>query len=446
MTRRPATLPARAMAAQVVADVLHGGRSLTPVLEQALTALPPSSRGDTSLIQEMAYGTLRWAIALQAQLQAFLKKPLKAKDQDIHALLLVGLYQLTHMQVAPHAAVTETVSAAGALGKEWAKHLVNAVLRNFLRLPAPERAGLLDAPHLVHSHPPWLLQQLRGAWPDHWMAICDANNTRPPLTLRVNRQKTTRDDYRALLAESGIAATPTPHTDDGLTLTQSVPVTTLPGFQAGHVSVQDGAAQLAAVLLDAPAGAQVLDACAAPGGKACHVLERTPSVGLVAVDLDPRRLQRVAQNLARLGQSATLITGDATTPAAWWQGPAFDRILLDAPCSATGVIRRHPDIKHHRTEQDLVELPHTQARLLEALWPWLAPGGKLLYVTCSILPLENEYPIRDFLARHGDAAPVPLPLTWAHATGHGYQILPGEEGMDGFYYACVRKLPGGGES
>jgi 16S rRNA (cytosine967-C5)-methyltransferase len=287
-----------------------------------------------------------------------------------------------------------------------------------------------------------LLQDVRADWPDDWPAICAANNARPPMTLRVNRQKTTRADYLATLAGSGMPATPVAHTQDGLTLDQPVPVSALPGFHAGLVSVQDGAAQLAAILLDAQPGEQILDACAAPGGKACHILECTPAVRLVAVDHDAIRMQRVSQNLTRLGQSATLITGDAATPEAWWQGPAFDRILLDAPCSATGVIRRHPDIKHHRTQQDLVELQRTQARLLDALWPWLTPGGKLLYVTCSILTMENEHQMRDFLARHGDAVGEPLALSWAHATGHGVQILPGEQGMDGFYYASVRKVSG----
>ena len=446
MTRRPAVLPARAIAAQVVSEVLHAGRSLTAALDHALSAPGQTPLRHAALIQEMVYGTLRWAIALQAQLEAFLKKPLKQKDQDIHALLLVGLYQLTHMQVAPHAAVTETVSAASALGKDWAKDLVNAVLRNFLRMPPAERAELLRAPHLAHSHPPWLLQHLRAAWPDDWPAICAANNARPPMTLRVNRQKTARADYLATLTRSDMPATPVAHTDEGLTLIQPVPVTALPGFLTGQVSVQDGGAQLAAILLDAQPGEKILDACAAPGGKSCHILERTPSVELVVVDYDAHRMQRVTQNLTRLGLHATLITGDATTPADWWQGPAFDHILLDAPCSATGVIRRHPDIKHHRTEQDLVELQRTQARILDALWPWLAPGGKLLYVTCSILPMENEHQIRDFLARHADAAAVPLALSWAHATGHGYQILPGEEDMDGFYFACVRKVSNAGAS
>ena len=446
MTRHPAVLPARAIAAQVVSEVLHAGRSLTAALDHALTTPGQPPPRHAALIQEMVYGTLRWAIALQAQLEAFLKKPLKQKDQDIHALLLVGLYQLTHMQVAPHAAVTETVSAASALGKEWAKDLVNAVLRNFLRMPAAQRDALLRAPHLTYSLPPWLLEQVRAAWPDHWPAICAASNARPPMTLRVNRQKSTRADYLAVLGQNDMPATTVAHTDAGLTLAQAVPVAALPGFLTGHVSVQDGAAQLAAILLDAQPSETILDACAAPGGKSCHILERMPSVKLVAVDHDAFRMERVTQNLTRLGLNATCITGDAATPADWWQGPAFDRILLDAPCSATGVIRRHPDIKHHRTEQDLVELQRTQARILDALWPWLVSGGKLLYVTCSILPMENEQQISDFLARHDDAAAVPLALSWAHATGHGVQILPGDEGMDGFYYACVRKVSSAGAS
>ena len=431
-------LPARALAAQIIDTVLREGRSLTAALEPLGTSAH-ASRGDAALIQEMVYGTLRWALQLEAQLRAFLKKPLKKKDGDLHALLLVGLYQLSYMHVAPHAAVTETVAAAAALDKSWAKDLVNAVLRSFLRMPVEARARLTQAPELLYSHPAWLVAQLRAAWPDQWQAICAANNARPPMTLRVNLQKIARNAYLAALQQRGMQAEPVINTECGLTLVQPVAVNALPGFHAGQVSVQDGAAQLAAVLLDAQPGHQVLDACAAPGGKTCHILERTPDVKLMALDQDASRLERVHQNLLRLGLNAQVVCGDAATPSPWWQGQQFDRILLDAPCSATGVIRRHPDIKHHRTEQDLAELVRTQARILDGLWPLLAPGGKLLYVTCSILPQENEHQMRALRARHPDVAVIPLDLPWARATDSGYQILPGEQGMDGFYYACLGK-------
>lgn len=422
----------------MVHAVLHEGRSLTVALEPLSTS-DHGRRGDAALIQEMVYGSLRWALQLEAQLHAFLKKPLKKKDGDIHALLLVGLYQLTYMHVATHAAVTETVAAAAALGKPWAKDLVNAVLRGFLRMSMEARACLTQTPELTYSHPAWLLAQLRMAWPGHWPAICTANNVRPPMGLRVNLQKITRAEYLAALQQQGMQADPVVYTDCGLSLAQPVAVDALPGFLAGQVSVQDGAAQLAAILLDAQPGQYVLDACAAPGGKTCHILERTPDIMLLALDHDPARLERIHQNMQRLGLKAQVICGDAATPDPWWQGPQFDRILLDAPCSASGVIRRHPDIKHHRTEQDLVELVRTQARILDSLWPLLVPGGKLLYVTCSILPQENEQQVRALCARHKDAILVPLDLPWAHATHGGYQILPGEQGMDGFYYACLGK-------
>ena len=431
-------LPARALAAQIIDTVLREGRSLTAALEPLGTSAH-ASRGDAALIQEMVYGTLRWALQLEAQLRAFLKKPLKKKDGDLHALLLLGLYQLSYMHVAPHAAVTETVAAAAALDKSWAKDLINAVLRSFLRMPVEARARLTQAPELLYSHPAWLVAQLRAAWPDQWQAICAANNARPPMTLRVNLQKIARTAYLAALQQRGMQAEPVINTECGLTLVQPVAVYALPGFHAGQVSVQDGAAQLAAVLLDAQPGHQVLDACAAPGGKTCHILERTPDVKLMALDQDASRLERVHQNLLRLGLNAQVVCGDAATPSPWWQGQQFDRILLDAPCSATGVIRRHPDIKHHRTEQDLAELVRTQARILDGLWPLLVPGGKLLYVTCSILPQENEHQMRALRARHPDVAVIPLDLPWARATDSGYQILPGEQGMDGFYYACLGK-------
>ncbi|MBI5612417.1 MAG: 16S rRNA (cytosine(967)-C(5))-methyltransferase RsmB, partial [Gammaproteobacteria bacterium] len=284
----------------------------------------------------------------------------------------------------------------------------------------------------------WLLARLQQAWPQHWQAILAANNERPPLTLRVNLSKLARADYLEKLTAAGLAARPHAGIDSALTLATPCAVTDLPGFAAGEVSVQDGAAQLAAVWLDARPGERVLDACAAPGGKACHVLERA-AVELVAVDRDGARLERLRQNLRRLHLAAEVIAADAAEPAGWWDGRSFQRILLDAPCSGSGVIRRHPDIKLHRRPGDLERLACGQARLLAGLWPLLAPGGKLLYVTCSILPEENDDPVARFLVEHADAVPVALAADLGHARPIGVQLLPGEHELDGFYYACLQK-------
>jgi 16S rRNA (cytosine967-C5)-methyltransferase len=431
---------ARALAAQTVQSVCDG-RSLDAALDQRFAALPPALAGERALIQEMTYGTLRWYFRLDPLLGEFLRKPLADRDGDLRALLLVGLYQLLHMQVAPHAAVHETVEAVAVLNKDWARGLVNAVLRRARR----EQADILarDARDPALAHPAWLAARLCQAWPQDWPAIAAANNARPPMTLRVNLARGACDNYAARLAQAGMAARAVPDIESALVLETPAPVEALPGFHAGEVSVQDAAAQLAAVLLDARPGERVLDACAAPGGKAAHILERTPDVRLVALDIDAGRLERVRENFARLGLRGAIVAGDAAEPGRWWDGRPFDRILLDAPCSATGVIRRHPDIRLHRTPADIERLGTAQTRLLDALWPLLAPGGKLLYVTCSILPEENGQRLAAFRARHGDACRValthPALVRGARADAGGWQILPGEDGMDGFYYACLEK-------
>ncbi|MGE5240926.1 MAG: 16S rRNA (cytosine(967)-C(5))-methyltransferase RsmB [Bacteroidota bacterium] len=431
---------ARAAAARTVAEVVARARYLDTALAQTLASLPVAQARDAALIQEMTYGVLRWFHELETVAALFLTKPLKEKDRDIQGLLLIGLYQLRHMRVAKHAAVTETVDAAAALKKPWAKSLLNACLRSYLREEARAQAAIAAAPAAAFSHPAWLIDALRGDWPEDWRAILAANNERPPLVLRVNRHRLTREQYLARLAGGGIPAAALPALPDAIRLETPVAVDALPGFAQGEVSVQDGAAQLAAVLLDAQAGERVLDACAAPGGKTGHLLERTPGLAeLVALDREPARVALIEENLARLGVTATVVTGDATDPRAWWDGRQFDRILADVPCSATGVIRRHPDIKVRRQPQDLPKLLETQTRILESLWPLLKPGGKLLYVTCSILTAENEKQMAAFLARHPEAAEDGLPLTAGVARVVGRQILPGESGMDGFYYACLHK-------
>jgi len=430
----------RAVAAQVIEQVLVKSRYLDTALTEAQARLPREQAREAALIQEMAYGTLRWFHQLDAIARQFLAKPLKPKDQDVHALLLLGLYQLRHMRTATHAAVTETVEAAEALKKPWAKNLLNACLRAYLREPEQADAAVAGDVSVKYSYPVWLVREIRQHYPENWEAILGASNERPPMALRVNLQKNTRAQYRARLSAAGLAAQPADIADSAVVLETPVPVTDLPGFAQGEVSVQDVAAQMAAILLEAKAGERVLDACAAPGGKTGHILERTPGLAeLVALDQNPERVALIAQNLARLGLSAQTLTADAGVPADWWDGRVFDRILLDAPCSATGVIRRHPDIKVRRKPDDLQKLVETQARLLDRLWPLLKPGGKLLYVTCSILPAENENQMQAFVAHHTDAAASLLPLSAGLPRAIGRQILPGEQGMDGFYYACIDK-------
>ncbi len=428
---------ARAAAARVIAAVIVRNRYLDAALDETCDGASADAR---ALIQELAYGTLRHYYELAGIAALFLARPLKPKDCDIHALLLAGLYQLRHMRIAPHAAVDETVEAARTLGKPWAAALLNACLRGYLRDPARAEAAYVADPVMRWNHPAWLIEAIRNAWPRHWEAIFVANNARPPLVLRVNTRRISREEYCTQLVRAGLAAHPHPAVASAVELLEMLPVASIPGFAEGLVSVQDAAAQLAAFRLDAPSGARVLDACAAPGGKAAHLLEQTPDIELVAVERDPRRLVRIEDNLRRLKLEgrARLVAGDAQAPSAWWDGRPYDRILLDVPCSATGVIRRHPDVKLRRRPQHLLRLVQTQDRLLAALWPLLRPGGKLLYVTCSILPEENEARIAAFLSRQDDAREVALPPP-GEPRAHGRQCLPGEAGMDGFYYACLEK-------
>lgn len=437
--RSAARISPRALAAQVVEQVVVNARYLDTALTETLAVLPRAQARDAALVQEMSYGTLRWFDQLAAVAALFLDKPLKPKDQDVYALLLVGLYQLQFMRVAKHAAVKETVEAAAALKKPWAKNLLNACLRTTLREEARVQAAIAASPEAAFSHPAWLLKEIKHHWPENWAAILVANNERPPLVLRVNRLHQSREQYLARLAQAGLATSAHPFSENAVVLESPVAVSELPGFAQGDVSVQDAAAQLAALLLDVQAGERVLDACAAPGGKTGHLLEQAALAELVALDREPARVKLIEENLARLGLTTKTITGDATNPASWWDGQAFDRILADVPCSATGVIRRHPDIKLRRRPEDLPRLVATQEQILDGLWPLLKPGGKLLYATCSVLPAENENQMTAFLRRHPEATEEVLPTNAGRARTIGRQILPGEAGMDGFYYARLRK-------
>lgn len=426
----------RAVAARVMSQVLGESRSLTTALPAHLERVAPTDRG---LVQELCYGTCRWCPQLQWLLDQLLVRPLAVTEITVRALLLIGLYQLWHSRIPDHAAVAETVSAARQLRKTWAVGLTNAILRAALKRRTELENLLANSPEAQSAHPQWLLEQLRQDWPDDWPAIVAANNSRPPCTLRINPRHIQPDRYQLRLAEVGRSAQPAPDVPTALILSEPLETAAIPEFDTGRVSVQDAAAQLAAPLLDLHPGQRVLDACAAPGGKTGHLLEHEPNLHLVALEQSVSRLEQMRANLSRLRLDAHLVAGDAARPIDWWDGVLFDRILLDAPCSATGVIRRHPDIKLLRRASDIAALMAQQSVILAALWPLLRPGGRLLYVTCSVLRQENEQVITAFLATHPDAREEPITANWGRCLAHGRQILPGESSMDGFYYACLVK-------
>jgi len=429
---------ARATAAIIVAEVIRTGRSLSAAAEPHLRKL--ADPRDRAFAQELAYGVLRFLPQLEPLTQALLEQSLRPRDTDVLALIAAGLYQMIHLQTPSYAAVSATVAAGQALGKPWARGLVNAVLRNYLRGSERLLARINTQEPARYAHPEWFLDALKRAWPAHWQAIVEANNRRPPMTLRVNARRMARDDYLQLLNQAGIAAEAAPQAPHGIVLSQPMEVKLLPGFDEGWVSVQDAAAQLAAPLLDLSPGQRVLDACAAPGGKTAHILEIAPAgVTLTAVEKDLDRLTLLRTTLERLRLEAEIISGDASRPEEWWDGRQFDRILLDAPCSGSGVIRRHPDIKFLRRPEDIPRLAEEQGRLLAALWPLLAPRGTLLYATCSVLIDENQRLITAFMDQESNARLVNIEAPWGLETGAGRQILPGESGMDGFFYARLVK-------
>ena len=428
----------RLAAAKALTAVLNGKASLNSSLPLQLDKVEVRDRG---LTQDLAFGTARWYPRLSALANKLLQKPFKAADADVEALLLVGLYQLLYTRIPAHAAIGETVGCADKLKKPWAKGLLNAVLRNAQRESEALLAELEHDPVVRTAHPRWLQKSLKAFWPEQWEAICAANNAHPPMILRVNRRHKTRDAYVQLLVESGIEAQPCVYSQDGIVPAEACDVRNLPGFAEGWISVQDEAAQLAADLLDLAPGQRVLDACCAPGGKTCHILEVEPKLaGVVAVDLEAKRLVRVRENLERLGLSAELIAADGRDTATWWDGKPFQRILLDAPCSATGVIRRHPDIKLTRQPDDIAALATLQGELLDAMWPTLEVGGILLYATCSTLPTENTHVIEAFLARTPGARELDIAGQFGIKQPHGRQLLAQEGGHDGFYYAKLIKI------
>ena len=427
----------RACAAQVIAEVVQHGYSLAEALPNAQQKI---NAADSALLAELCYGTLRYFYELDALSALLLQKPFKEKDADVHALLLTGFYQLRFMRVPEHAAVNLTVEACRSLKKDWAGNLLNGVMRNYLRNIDALNEKLSKNTSASSNHPQWLEKIIKQEWPEQAGDIFAANNGRGGMSLRVNVLQNSREEYRQQLIAAGIEGEVSDIAPQALLLQNAVNVNQLPGFSEGSCSVQDIAAQLCAPLLQLQKGQHVLDACCAPGGKTCHILEAEKQLAeLVAIDNELSRLVRVQENLARLDLDADIICADASQPDTWRDGKSFDRILLDAPCSGTGVIRRHPDIKHLRRESDIAALAVRQRELLEALWPLLAPGGILLYTTCSILPQENERVVGDFLAQHADAAVKKIDADWGIETACGRQLLPADNN-DGFYYSRLMKI------
>lgn len=442
----PKLIDVRIVAANALTAVMRDGKSLTPTLAHMSAQV---SERDQGLLQELCFGVARYAFAYELVAKKLMSKPIKPQETPIKALLFIGFYQLEHTRIPDHAAINSVVEATKKLKKSWATGLLNGVLRNFLRERESISAPLKSNPVFTYAHPQWLCDRVRKAWPEHWQAILAGNNQHPPLTLRINQKHISRSHYLKHLEADR------PETEyrlsefspEAITLEQACDVTQLPGFEQGWFAVQDEAAQLSAQLLQLAPGMRVLDACCAPGGKSCHILEQEPNLKeLVALDVDSLRMERVAQNLARLGHLATLKTADASDTNAWWDGQLFDRILLDAPCSATGVIRRHPDIKLLRRPDDIPRLAALQQQLLEALWPTLAEGGLLVYATCSTLPQENEHSVQQFLVKQPNAKHLVIDAkaphseaTWGIARPFGRQLFPQAKGHDGFYYCLLQK-------
>jgi len=430
------TVDTRALAARSLAEIAMRGASLREVMERNAPKLRDPR--DRALLMALLSEGARWWLRFDAAIDHLLEKSLRHKDPAIHALLVLGLVQLEILQLQDYAAVAATVEATRTLKRPQLAGLVNAVLRRWQR----ERENLiarLDAkPQTRHAHPEWLAKALASDWPAQADAVMAADNREPPLMLRVNRQHIERAALLAQFQATGYEASLHPWLPDALVLPHSADITRMPGFENGAFAVQDGAAQVTADLADLKHGMRVLDACAAPGGKACHLLERA-RIDLTALEVDAKRGERIRQNLMRLRLDAKIVIGDAGAPAGWWKRQPFDRILIDAPCSATGVLRRRPDVRLHRRESDIAAMHEQQRRILLALWPLLAPGGRLIYITCSVLRAENEVIVGDLLAQQGDARVVPFTLPVGHAAKVGWQILPGDGDLDGMYYAVLEK-------
>jgi len=425
----------RAIAAKTLKGVIQDGDSLAFVLPAAGAQLPVR---DQALLQEICYGTLRWYDYLAGIVDQLIRSPLKPRDWDIYAVCLVGAYQLNFTRIPDHAAIKESVDACRSLKKHWATKFVNGVLRQFQRRQADLIVNLQPAQKVAHAQ--WFYELINQQWPEDAEDIFAANNEKPPMFIRVNKRHHSRDEYLQLLANAGIVATTSTFASEAIRLEKPVDVNELPGFKTGWVSVQDEAAQLAAHVLSAQKGDRVLDACAAPGGKTGHILELEQGLlQLTALEIDADRAQKIHENLFRLNLQAETLLGDASNPKLWWDGKAYDRILIDAPCTASGVIRRHPESKHKRLPEDINIIAERQGQILQNLWGCLKPGGTLVYATCSVFQQENEEVIATFIANNTDAEHQPLALGCGEARRFGVQLFPKNNGHDGFFYAKMIK-------
>jgi len=451
--KKPKTSMARQAALKTLKQVFDG-QSLSAVQPHTTDKLDDAR--DRGLANEIVNGVLRWRWQLEFFISRLVKKPLKKKDIDVQLVLLMAIYELKECRTPDYAVINESVELVRKSGKKWAAGLVNAVLRGFTR-EKEKLIASIDDDQVRYSHPDWILKKIKNDWsedqPYGWQQILDANNQRPTFWLRVNQQQSNASQYQKLLDELDIESEVSPLADHALKLSQGTDVRLLPGFSDGSVSVQDVGAQLSAELLAASAGQRVLDLCAAPGGKTCHILERDNSIDkLIAVEFDENRILRVSENLQRLKLSdvtmddprVELIVADAREYEKWWDGKSFDRILVDAPCSASGVIRRHPDIKTLRRESDVEQLVKLQSEILLSAWQMLVPGGELLYITCSIFKDENQHQIGNFLAHiadsSNDAVEIKIEADWGVQCDHGRQLFPGESEADGFYFCKLKKI------
>lgn len=421
----------RSMAASAIEKVVEQGQSLSNILPPLQQKV---SDKDKALLQELCFGVLRTLPQQEWLISKLMSRPMTGKQRTIHYLIMVGFYQLLHTRIPPHASLAETVEGAVVIKRPQLKGLINGVLRQFQRQQEELLAEFADSDKRF-LHPEWLLKRLQKAYPSKWEAIVEANNQRPPMWLRVNRNHHTRDEWLALLETAEMNGFTHDAYPDAIRLASPAPVQALPGFEQGWVTVQDASAQGCMTYLEPQNGDRILDLCAAPGGKTTHILEVAPKASVMAVDIDEQRLSRVYDNLKRLGMKAEVKQGDGRTPAQWCGDEQFDRILVDAPCSATGVIRRHPDIKWLRRDRDINELAQLQSEILDAVWPHLKPGGTLVYATCSVLPEENSQQIAAFLKRTSNATL----RTTGTPEKPGVQNLPGAEDGDGFFYAKLIK-------
>lgn len=421
----------RSMAASAIEKVVEQGQSLSNILPPLQQKV---SDKDKALLQELCFGVLRTLPQQEWLISKLMSRPMTGKQRTIHYLIMVGFYQLLHTRIPPHAALAETVEGAVVIKRPQLKGLINGVLRQFQRQQEELLTEFADSDQRF-LHPEWLLKRLQKAYPSQWQAIVEANNQRPPMWLRVNRNHHTRDEWLALLETAELNGFTHDAYPDAIRLASPAPVQSLPGFEQGWVTVQDASAQGCMTYLEPQNGDRILDLCAAPGGKTTHILEVAPKASVMAVDIDEQRLSRVYDNLKRLGMKAEVKQGDGRTPAQWCGDEQFDRILVDAPCSATGVIRRHPDIKWLRRDRDINELAQLQSEILDAVWPHLKPGGTLVYATCSVLPEENSQQVAAFLKRTSNATL----RTTGTPDKPGIQNLPGAEDGDGFFYAKLIK-------